>query len=782
MRILSRYVFREILSSAILGTFLTTFVIFLQQVTSHLFEQLVRASASPQTVAKLFALALPPVLPLSIPFGVLVGILIGLGRLAADGEITAMRAAGIPSYRMIPPVMVFATLATVVCICAYVWLTPISIRDMTRAGKRLIASSLTAEVQPRVFDEQFPNTILYIGDIKPGPVVQWRDIFLADLTPPEQRTQGLKQQAEGPRVTTAHEALAIPDVPDKRLQLSLRSATTHEIAKDGVDYTSFTPHIEQALDAVDKNEAPERPFREMPTPELYRYTLKPPRTNDEREQNIESRIELQRRLALPFACIFLGMVGIPLGSSSRKGGKSGGYIWAIFLAFFCYYLAILALVGLAKQRTLPVEVALWLPNAVFGVAGLIFWFRLERPGDKDIVGSVAGWFSRLFRRVAKPLSKAPAAASRSIGAQLHVFSLIDSYILTGFTFYFVVILFSLVLLTDVYNFFDLMGDIVRNHIPMSHVFEYLFFLNPQLIYVLLPISVLVGVLVTFGILTKNNEVTAFKACGVSLLRLGVPIIMGSLLLSVGLFAFDYYWVPGANLKQDRLRDEIKGRHTQSYQHPEQKWIFGQGSRIYYYQYFDVKKKVMLGVYVFELDPATFDLRGEIAAERAEWQPERKVWVFCNGRSKTLDGITDRNYQTFQTATFPQLTESPEWFLTEVTQDKQMNYKQLKHYIRDLHQRGFDTVGLRVRYYKKFAVPLFALIMAMIAIPFGFLVGNRGAMAGIGVSIGIAMSYWGIDQLFEKIGDVNQLDPVVAAWAPDAVFALAGLYFVMRMRS
>src|SRR5579862_7371617 len=115
MRILSRYVFREILTSAILGTFLTTFVIFLQQVASKLFELLVRSSATPQTVAKLFLLALPPVLPLSIPFGVLVGILIGLGRLAGDREIIAMRAAGIPSYRVIPPVLVFAVLATSLC-------------------------------------------------------------------------------------------------------------------------------------------------------------------------------------------------------------------------------------------------------------------------------------------------------------------------------------------------------------------------------------------------------------------------------------------------------------------------------------------------------------------------------------------------------------------------------------------------------------------------------------------------------------------------------------------
>src|ERR1043166_1578025 len=190
MRILSQYVFREILTSAILGTFLTTFVIFLQQVASKLFELLVRSSATPQMVMKLFVLALPAVLPLSIPFGMLVGILIGLGRLAADREIIAMRAAGIPSFRVIPPVMGFAALSTAICICAYVWLTPLSVRDTTRVTKQLIASQLTAEVEPRVFDEQFPDTILYIGDIKTGPVVQWRNVFLADLTPPEQRTQG----------------------------------------------------------------------------------------------------------------------------------------------------------------------------------------------------------------------------------------------------------------------------------------------------------------------------------------------------------------------------------------------------------------------------------------------------------------------------------------------------------------------------------------------------------------------------------------------------------------
>ena len=114
----------------------------------------------------------------------------------------------------------------------------------------------------------------------------------------------------------------------------------------------------------------------------------------------------------------------------------------------------------------------------------------------------------------------------------------------------------------------------------------------------------------------------------------------------------------------------------------------------------------------------------------------------------------------------------------------MDYKaiSLDQYIRDLKQSGFDTVSLQVRFYRKFSVPLFALIMALIAVPFAFLVGNRGAMTGIGVSLAIALSYWGISIFFEKIGDVNQLPPAMAAWSPNAVFGLAGTYLMMRMRS
>ncbi len=295
-------------------------------------------------------------------------------------------------------------------------------------------------------------------------------------------------------------------------------------------------------------------------------------------------------------------------------------------------------------------------------------------------------------------------------------------------------------------------------------------------------SVLVAVLVTFGVLSKQNEVTALKACGVSVHRLSVPVLLASALLSAGLFAFDYYYVPEANRRQDAIRAEIKGRPPQTYLNPGRKWISGQGSRIYYYKHFDQEDKVMAGPIVYELDPQTFRLRRHISAERARGEPRLKTWVFQNGWWRDIQGTRVLDFQTFTATTFSELTEPPTYFLKEVKQDKQMNFVELADYIRELQQSGFDTIRLQVQYHKKFAVPLFAVIMALISVPFSFMTGTRGAMAGVGVSLGVAMAYWAVSQLFEQVGNLNQLPPAMAAWAPDVVFALAGLYLLARLRT
>ncbi len=166
MRILSRYVFREILSSSLLAVVVATFIVFLQGPGKLLLEVLVRTSATPLVVFQLLLLALPKVLTLTIPFGILVGILVGLGRMASDGEITAMRAGGISSRSVTPPVVVFCLIAVGLTAASSLWLTPKALQSEYRIVNRLYAEKLTADIQPRVFDESFPKKVLYVDDVR----------------------------------------------------------------------------------------------------------------------------------------------------------------------------------------------------------------------------------------------------------------------------------------------------------------------------------------------------------------------------------------------------------------------------------------------------------------------------------------------------------------------------------------------------------------------------------------------------------------------------------------
>ena len=130
-------------------------------------------------------------LPLTIPFGVLVGILIGLGRMASDGEIIAMRAAGVSSRKVIAPVLLFAAMGTALAGFASLRLTPYSHpAEHRRSCNELDKTQLSADIQPRVFDENFPNTILYVGDVRPRQPGGLEHVFIADVTPPEERKKG----------------------------------------------------------------------------------------------------------------------------------------------------------------------------------------------------------------------------------------------------------------------------------------------------------------------------------------------------------------------------------------------------------------------------------------------------------------------------------------------------------------------------------------------------------------------------------------------------------------
>jgi lipopolysaccharide export system permease protein len=165
--ILSRVLFFEIAASAVLGSLLFIFVLFLQK-ASQLFSILVNSSATPETVGALFLLLLPATMPLTLPLGAAAGTLIALSRMSSDGEVTALRAAGVPARRLVRPVTLFALTAMSVTAACSLYITPWANQQSINVINRMGAAQLTAEIQPRVFDESFPNKVLYVDDVCPA--------------------------------------------------------------------------------------------------------------------------------------------------------------------------------------------------------------------------------------------------------------------------------------------------------------------------------------------------------------------------------------------------------------------------------------------------------------------------------------------------------------------------------------------------------------------------------------------------------------------------------------
>ena len=175
----------------------------------------------------------------------------------------------------------------------------------------------------------------------------------------------------------------------------------------------------------------------------------------------------------------------------------------------------------------------------------------------------------------------------------------------------------------VFTFFDLVGDILRNHIPLDHGGRIPG--EPDAQHAL-PDRAAGGADRGAGDLRRaqpQQRNRRHEGHGISLYRLVVPIVSISAILAVSLFLFDEYYLPQANRRQEALRSTIKGRPPQTFLHPEQKWIFGQPrpgepGRIFYYQFFDPDRNEFANLSVFEFDPATFSLTRRIFAARVFW--------------------------------------------------------------------------------------------------------------------------------------------------------------------
>ncbi len=481
----------------------------------------------------------------------------------------------------------------------------------------------------------------------------------------------------------------------------------------------------------------------------------------------------------------LALVGIPLGLSSKKGGKSTGFVLTILLVFAYYFVSLLG-VSLARQGKVSPGFGVWLADIVFFLCGAFLLWRVERRPFEVASLRIRNPFKLKFRerrKVPRPLNgetdyQEASAHRRLFSARFPM--ILDDYVLRDFFINLGLVLSTFLMLLLVFTIFELLGDILRNQISPIVVGEYLLNVLPYFLYTTTHYGILLAVLITLGLMQRSNEIVAMKATGISIYRIITPLLLACTLLATGLFFFDQFYLPHANKRQDALRNKIKGKPAQTYLNPDRKWIFGKNSTIYYYQFFDPEKAEFDDLSVFEFNPATFQLTGRIYADTAHWENALQRWVCTKGWERAFQGSAIQTYRNFDVSTFAAVNEPPNYFQKEVKQSSEMSYEELRRYIHDLQQSGFDVVRLRVQLQKKLAFPLIALVMALLAVPFSLSGARRGAVAGIALAVGIAVVYSVTSDMFEAMGNISQLPPALAAWSPDVIFMLLGGYLILRV--
>jgi LPS export ABC transporter permease LptF/LPS export ABC transporter permease LptG len=779
MRILDRYIVREIFRHALLGLVVFTFVFFVPQLV-RLTALFVRHTGSGSQIAELFLCIFPGVFAFTIPMAILIGVLLGLGRMSSDSEIIAMTALGISRRRTLLPVAVLAATGFAVTLMMTLWLAPLALHTFRGLETELAASQLNFAIQPRVFDERFPHEILYVNDISASGA-QWRGVFLAE-------TGG----ENASRITLAESAVVVAEPKQGKLELHLKGGSTHDFDRNDPDHYSVTAFGESDWPIEVTGIVPPQQVRQEKNDERSVGDL----AADSGPNWREARVELQRRFAFPAACFAFALIAVPIGSQPRRGGRAAGSLIAVLL-IASYYLALIFGSGLAREGTVPPFVGLWLGNVALTICGLYLLPRMEQFRGEikwfQSYNQIRMWLR--LRQLKRMRARAAAARSQANGPRRHASAaestsavtssggsfprLMDIYLLRRFFSYFLLLMLAFIFLFEAFTFFELLDDIARHRVPFLVVVDYFRYLTPYLLYQLAPLGALVATLVTIGVMSKNNEIVACKAGGISLYRLAAPLFLAGIVLAATMILLDDTFLPYANQRQDALRNQIKGRPAQTYAQP-QRWIFGDNAKVYNYDLFDPNQNLFGGLSVLEIDPATFDVRRRVFASRAQWSEQQNLWVLEGGWVRDFSDGTVAKYEPFKVKDLPELTEPPSYFHREVRQAYQMSWAELRRYAASLQKAGFDVSALLVQWHRKLAFPLIAPISMLLAFPFAFLVGTRGAVGGVTIGVAIGILYWLGAELLTAMGGVGQLPPFLAGWAPDIIFFFLGMYFFFKM--
>jgi lipopolysaccharide export system permease protein len=434
--------------------------------------------------------------------------------------------------------------------------------------------------------------------------------------------------------------------------------------------------------------------------------------------------------------------------------------------------------SLAYAGLMPPALAGWLPDALLLVAGVVAVTRRGPAGSG--AEALRSHAAAVLARTSDTLRGWQGSRAGRFAVRRRI---LDWYYLRIYGAIYLVTLGGLLGLYYLSMLTDLSQDLLSGGATLAMMARFLWFSTPQTLSLVIPISALIATLVTIGLLSRRTELVIARACGISVYRTALPFVAASLLWSGALFGLEEYVVPPSDRQAMMLWSQMHGRRAADGA-AERHWVASRSGAIYHYGRFDPAKDEILDLTVFELD-ARNRLRRRTFVARAVYagraDGDMASWAALDGRTWEF-GPDGKVRATRPFADDRLLLEAPSYFRLDRTDARQMTYAELRRYVTDLRARGVDATANLVALQRKLSFPFIAVILTLLAIPFGTTAGGRGALYGIGLGICLAFGCWISFNVFGGLGKAEVLDPWMAAWAPTTLWGGFAMYLLLTVRT
>ncbi len=784
MKILDRYVWKELAFPFVLGIFIFTFLLLLDKIFD-LTDLIINKGVPVHLVLLLLTYIMPAFLVLTIPIGFLLAILIAFGRLSADMEIVALKASGVSPLRLLRPVVVFGIGTAAVTAVLMIEAVP----RANYAFKSLIFDILRTQasvgIKERIFNDTFGQFVIYVEEMAPDRM-GLRNVFVADERKPDEL-----------RVITGREGRLITDEANQRITLRLIDGTVHEtVPRTFQKYRQvmfrlydLTLTLENPL--VSESGAP-KGDREMTLTELHQSAADAARTGGNPNAYL---VEIHKKYAIPTACLVFALVGVPLGIRTHRGGRWAAFVVLLPIVLF-YYVFLTVGETMGDAGRLPPWAAMWTPNLVVGALGLYLFQASLRERPLPFAAPLQRLGLALARRGRRLARRSPPpGADRSTLRRRrrrrpqpsHRFLiLVDRYLSREFLTLFA---YGLALTTVVVIIGDLMTTLdryIKQKPPLAYILEHFLYRTPPFVYQGLHIVVLMSTILLFLNLSRSNELTALKAGGISLYRVSLPVFGLAALVTLGSLSFQEIVMPVLNQKGVEVDEtKIKRRTLPHLQKRSQIWYRGRegadaASRIYHIDLLDPANQELSGISIFELGP-DFALRQRWDARSMRWREFNQSWEIREGFVRRFRAGEADEPRPFREAKL-ELPERFQDFAQIPKAPDVMNYLELRAYIGRLQAGGHKVAKYLVDLYSKLSFPFAHLIMALVGIPFALQSPRAGRLIGIALCLALGLGYFLVHSAAVALARTEVLPPIVGAWSANFLFATLGLFLFLRART